>query len=119
MRLSEVKSKMQQEGKLDSRGLLSYATLTGTIHGQSFQNLVAVVFGNKTLDLYHASTNGTVGELYISVPYDTMKDFTLKHRFWYSNTSFTAPVGNFCFYNYDKKVFLRGFQETGILEEKP
>ena len=116
MRLSEVKEIMRGAGKLDERGLLCYATLTGNINGESFQNLVAAVFSARSLDLYHANIDGSVGELFISVPYDAMEDFQLKHRFWYSYTSFTAPSGSYRFYSYDKKIFLRGFREAGILE---
>ena len=116
MRLSEVKQMMREQGKLDDRELLCYAKLAGTIQGASFQNLVAVIFSKDTLDLYHANIDGSVGESLISVPYASIKDFQLKHRFWYSYTSFSAPSGSYRFYNYDKHVFIKGFRDATLLE---
>lgn len=68
MRISEVKKLLTSQGKLDERQLFSYATLTGTVRGENFQNLVAVVFGREQLDLYRAQTDGSVGENLVSVP---------------------------------------------------
>lgn len=116
MRLSEVKAMMKQEGKLDARELLCYSTLTGTVQGQDFQNLVAAVFTETDLNLYQANIDGSVGEILVAIPYDAIRDFQLKHRFWYSFTEFTSPAGNFRFYNYDKKVFMQGFRDGGLLE---
>lgn len=116
MRLSEVKESMKKQGRLDDRGLMCYATLTGTVNGQSFQNLVAAVFSLEQLMLYHANMDGSVGEALVSIPYGAMTDFRLRHRFWYSYTEFKAPSGNYRFYNYDKKVFLQGFREAGLME---
>lgn len=116
MRLSEVKEMMKQDGKLDARGLLCYSTLTGTIQEQNFQNLVAVVFSETDLNLYRANMDGSVGEILVSIPYTAIQAFQLKHRFWYSFTEFTAPAGNFRFYNYDRKVFIQGFRDAGLLE---
>ena len=115
MRISEVKRLLKNEGKLDNRQLFSYATLTGTVRGESFQNLVAVVFGRDQLDLYRAQTDGSVVEILVSVPYSDMKEFQLRHRFLYSFTSFSSPAGSFRFYSYDKKVFLQGFRDTDML----
>lgn len=116
MRLFEVKAMMKQEGKLDARELFCYSTLTGTVQGQDFQNLVTAVFSEKDLDLYRANIDGSVGEILVSVPYTTIQNFQLKHRFWYSFTEFTSPAGNFRFYNYDKNVFTQGFRDGGLLE---
>lgn len=118
MRLSEVKETLKQEGKLDQRGLISYATLTGTVLGESFQNLVAAIFETDTLSLYRAEIDGSVGALLVSVPYCQMTKFQLRHRFLYSFTEFSAESGNFRFYSYDKNVFVRGFRDAGLLEEK-
>lgn len=118
MRLSEVKEIMIKEGKLDQRKLISYATLTGTVLGESFQNLVAAVFDETSLSLYRAEIDGKIGPLLVTVPYAQMTKFRLKHRFLYSFTEFSADSGDFRFYSYDKQVFLRGFRDAGLVEGK-
>lgn len=115
VRISDVKKLLKSQGKLDNRELFSYATLTGIVHGESFQNLVAAVFESDILSLYRAQTDGSVGDLLVSVPYSEMKDFQLKNRFLYSYTSLSSPAGSFRFYSYDKKIFQQGFRDAGMI----
>ncbi len=117
MRLSEVKKLLKDQGKLDQRELISYATLAGTVHGESFQNIVGAVFEEKCLSLYRADIHGGLGDVLATIPYDLMEQFQLKHRFLYSFTEFSAPCGQFRFYSYDKAVFLRGFRDAGLVED--
>lgn len=109
MRLYDIKKQLQQEGKLEQDALFSYATLSATIHGNSFQNLVAVAFQKNQLQLYHANIDGSVGSCLCSIPYAHIEHFVQKHRFLYSYTEFSAENDHFRFYSYDKKVFSRGF----------
>lgn len=114
MRLSEVKEQLKKQGALDSRELVSYATLSGTALGSPFQNLVAAVFGETALTLYHANIDGSIGAILVQIPYGTISRFTQKHRFLYSYTAFTADSGDYRFLSYDKKVFLTGFTHAGL-----
>lgn len=117
MRLSDVKKELLRQNRLDSRQLISYATLSGKIQGEDFQNLVAVIFGKASLSLYRANIDGSLGELLTEVSYTDISDFLLKHRLLYSTTRFSCSKGTFQFFSYDKKVFLRGFQDAGLVEK--
>ena len=114
MRLSQVTDKLRSQGYLDSRKLFSYATAVGSLSGRDFQNLMGIAFQATALTLFSAKTDGSVGDVLLEVPYDRIQSFRQKHRFLYSYTSFTCGSTSLRFYNYDKKVFLRGFSEAGI-----
>lgn len=114
MRLSQVKSQLRDRGQLDARELFSYATAVGTLNGTSFQNLMGAAFTQSQLILFSAKTDGSLGDVLLRVPYSALEQFLQKHRFLYSYTSFTCGSTSLRFYNYDKKVFLRGFSEAGI-----
>lgn len=116
MRLSDVKNQLLNQGKLDTRQLLSYATLSAKIEGENFQNLVAVAFEQEKLSLYRANIDGSLGTLLVDICYKDMENFSLKHRLLYSTTRFTCHKGSFQFFSYDKKVFLQGFRDAGLVE---
>lgn len=115
MNIKDVKAELLQSGKLDSRQLLSYATLTATIQGQAFQNIVAVCFQQDRLSLYRANLDNTLGALLVRCNYETLTDFDLHSRFLYSYTSFRCGDDQFRFYSYDKKVFCQGFRDAGLI----
>ena len=116
MRLSQVKQQLRDAGILDERELFCYATVAGTLEGKTFQTLVRCVFCRDALCLLKAELDGSTGEQLIRYPYKEITGFVLKNRFWYSCCSFTYGVDNVKFYNYDKKVFLQGFANAGMME---
>ena len=118
MTLNQAKKSLIDQGKLDERQLFSYATLSGNIYGNTFQNLVAVVFDKEFLSLYHAKTDGSVGDLYVQAAYNDMENLVIKHRFLYSFTQFTAEGNQFRFYSYNKSVFIKGFSDAGLITGK-
>ena len=109
MRLSEVKKQLHAAGLLDDRQLFTYATGAGTLLGKNYQNLVGAAFRGNTLTLLQAKTDGSVGDILLSVQLGDLERFTQKHRFLYSYTEFSWGNTALRFYNYDKKVFLQGF----------
>ena len=116
MRLSQVMEQLTEY--LDNRRLFSYATAVGKLSGTSFQNLMGVAFGASELALFSAKTDGSVGELLLKIPYAQIQAFRQKTRFLYSYTEFSFETTTLRFYNYNKKVFRRGFSDAG-LEDKP
>ena len=116
MNIKDVKADLLQSGKLDARQLLSYATLTATIQGKAFQNIVAVCFQEDGLSLYRANLDNTLGELLSRCSYDALTDFDMHNRFLYSFTCFRYGDDQFRFYSYDKKVFLQGFRDAGLIK---
>lgn len=116
MKLSSVKSDLLQKGVLDSRQLLSYATMSGTLQGSYFQNIVAVCFQQDRLVLYRANLDNTLGDLLLSCPYNEITGYQAKNRILYGYTEFTFAGDALRFYNYDKKVFRQGFGEGGVAE---
>lgn len=118
MQLSKLKRQMQRDGNLDDRGLLCYAMLTGTVSGNSYQNLVGAAFLPDVLQLYRANIDGSLSDPLIRIPYTEIQNFVLKHRLLYSFTEFDLIGDHLRFYNYDKKVFLRGFRDAGTLASR-
>ena len=116
MRLSQVKQQLRDAGILDDRELFCYATVAGTLDGKTFQTLVGCVFRDDALSLYKAELDGSTGAMLIRYPYEEIKNLVLKNRFWYSCCSFGFGIDNVKFYNYDKKVFLLGFTDAGMME---
>lgn len=115
MNIRHIKAQLLQSGQLDPRQLLSYATLTATIRGESFQNIVGVCFQPSALNIYRARLDNTLGELLVCCSYDALRDFDLHDRFLYSYTAFVCGEDRFRFYSYDKKVFRQGFRDAGLL----
>lgn len=115
MNIRHIKAELVSAGILDQRQLLSYATLTATIQGQAFQNIVAVCFQGDGLSLYRANLDNTLGPLLVRCPYEAITEFDLHSRFLYSYTAFRCGSDRFRFYSYDKAVFLQGFRDAGLL----
>ena len=84
MHLSHVTDKLLSEGYLDSRKLFSYATAVGSLSGKDFQNLMGIAFQNAGLTLFSAKTDGSVGDVLLTVPYDRIQLCRQKHRLLYS-----------------------------------
>lgn len=116
MKISQVKADLRQKGILDHRMLLSYATLTGTVSGEAFQNIVAICFQQDRLQLYRANLDNALGPLLCSCPYAEIKEFDLHSRFLYSYTAFRCGEDSFRFYSYDKKVFVQAFRDAGLVQ---
>lgn len=115
MRLAAVKSDLIARGILDERALMSYATLTGSVAGKTFQNIVAVCFQADHLLIFRANLDNSLGELLLRCRYQDLTEFILCRRFLYSYTSFTCQGNSLRFYSYDKRVFLQGFRDAGLL----
>lgn len=118
MKLSAIKEALESQGILDHRQLMTYATLSGTIRGAAFQNVVAICFQPEQLQLYRANLDNTLGELLLSCPYREISGYDPHNRFLYSYTAFSWGTDRFRFFNYDKKVFAQGFRDAGIAAEK-
>ena len=116
MNIQAVKNELLESGMLDQRKLLSYATLTATLQGVSFQNIVAVCFRQEDLSICQANLDNTLGLSLKTCPYRELMEFELRHRLLYSYTSFVHGEDHFRFYSYDKKVFLQGFRDSGLIE---
>ena len=115
MNIQAVKKELLETGLLDQRKLLSYATLTATLQGETFQNIVAVCFRREDLYICRANLDNTLGAPLKICPYRELKDFEMRHRLLYSYTAFRHEDDRFRFYSYDKKVFLQGFREAGFI----
>lgn len=115
MKISQVKKQLTEEGVLDQRQLFCYSTLTGVIGGNSFQNLVGIVFSKDHMTLYGANMDGSLKDVLIQISYHSFQNFNYSQRFLYSNISFSAGINTFKFYNYDKAVMKQGFSEAGLL----
>ena len=116
MKISEVKKELTEKGLLDQRQLFCYSTLTGVINGQSFQNLVGIVFGESQMTLYGGNMDGSLKEALVTISYDSIQRFDFHQRFLYAYVSFSAGTDTFRFYNYDKKVMKQGFKDAGLLQ---
>ena len=116
MNINSVKDQLLDAGILDQRRLLTYATLTATLHGESFQNIVAVCFQPEQLLLCRANLDNSLGDTLAVCPYTELTEFELRHRLLYSYTAFRHGEDRFRFYSYDKKVFLQGFQDAGLIK---
>lgn len=114
MKLSAVKDQLEAQGILDSRRLMTYATLSGTVGGGEFQNIVAVCFQRDRLRLYRCKLDNTVGELLTVCPYSEITDYVSRNRFLYSYTEFSCGQDRFRLFDYDKKALAQGFSDAGI-----
>lgn len=77
MRLAAVKSDLIARGILDERALMSYATLTGSVAGKTFQNIVAVCFQADHLLIFRANLDNSLGELLLRCRYQDLTEFIL------------------------------------------
>lgn len=116
MNINTVKEQLLDRGVLDQRRLLTYATMTATLQGKCFQNIVAVCFQQAQLVLCRANLDNSLGDTLAALPFSELTEFELRHRLLYSYTFFRHGEDCFRFYSYDRKVFLQGFRDAGLLK---